>query len=152
MCVPSVRFHAFPSSKACFQFTGRLLQYLCRPPPFKNTTIFSFLFARHPSLFFLLQTRHTCASALCKVALRLPDPVRFDAYCFLKGLADAADVFPLVAPRGGTETVPETGADGGSDSLLLGYRREQEALSARMEAGTRFFLKVVGNTVVPRSS
>lgn len=83
---------------------------------------------------FALQTRYTCASALCKVALRLPDPVRFDVYCFLKGLADAAALFPLDAPSG---VVPETGSGsgGGGDGSLEGYRREQELLAERIENG-----------------
>ena len=92
------------------------------------------------------QTRHTCASALCKIALRLPDPVRFDAYCFLKGLADSAALFPLVEqqqqPRqeghGDATAAPEAEAGaggGGGDGLLDGYRREQELLSERIENG-----------------
>lgn len=88
------------------------------------------------------QTRYTCASALCKIALRLPDPVRFDAYCFLKGLADSAALFPLVVqqPRGegdGDATAPDAGAGAGGagDGLLQGYRREQELLSERVENG-----------------
>lgn len=95
-----------------------------------------------PLCFVLLlraaQTRQTCASALCKVALRLPNPVCFDAYCFLKGLADAADVFPLVAPRGGSVgTGRGTGVVGGGDGggLLESYRKEQEEFSERIEAG-----------------
>lgn len=83
---------------------------------------------------FASQTRYTCASALCKIALRLPDPVRFDAYCFLKGLADAAALFPLTAQRG---VVPDTvsGSVGGVEGTLEGYRREQELLSERIENG-----------------
>lgn len=91
-------------------------------------------------LFLREKTRYTCASALCKIALRLPDPVRFDAYCFLKGLADAASLFPLVAPHG--ETNPpaseEACSGGGATGMLDVYRREQELLSERIENGKHF--------------
>lgn len=70
------------------------------------------------------QTRHTCVSALCKMALRLPEPVRFDVYCFLKGLAGAADVFSFIA-RGG---------DTSADAAEM-YWRAQEELADKIEAG-----------------
>lgn len=88
-----------------------------------------------PSVSHSPKTRHTCASALCKVALRLPDPVRFDAYCFLKGLADAADVFPLIKPHGRTGMGSSAGVGQADDSALVGYLREQEELVDRIEAG-----------------
>lgn len=51
-------------------------------------------------------------------------------------------MFPLAAPLGGMET---TAADNGSTSgrgdgedLLLGYRREQEAVLERVETGACF--------------
>lgn len=87
-----------------------------------------------------VQTRHTCASALCKIALRLPEPVRFDAYCFLKSLASSADVFSLVTPR--SETLSNTdGVD--NAAALKDYRGEQEALMERIERGESCYLSLL---------
>ena len=110
---------------------------------FVRSSPFPFALACNLSSLFLVarsQTRHTCASALCKIALRLPEPVRFDAYCFLKGLVDAAAIFPLTAPLGGASATPESdsgsaGGGGGHDNLLASYRQEQEALLERVETG-----------------
>lgn len=95
------------------------------------------------------KTRHTCASALCKVALRFPEPVRFDAYCFLKGLADAADMFPLVANdrrRDFNYLTDDADGDDNADGDATRrvedravpedeYWREQEELAERIQAG-----------------
>lgn len=105
------------------------------PPP-------SSLLLSHPYCFFFPKTRHTCASALCKVALRLPDPVRFDAYCFLKGLADAADVFPLIKSHGRTAMGSAACVDETRASSLDDYWREQEDLTERIERGKQEYLFV----------
>lgn len=72
------------------------------------------------------------------MALRLPDPVRFDVYCFLKGLADAADVFPLLKSH--DQTVPGSAAcvDDTHAGSLDDYWREQEELAERIETGKMF--------------
>eukprot|EP00752_Nemacystus_decipiens_P001833 g1768.t1 len=108
-----------------------------------GATVSMMMRLKHAAMFEDFQTRYTCASALCKIALRLPDPVRFDAYCFLKGLADSAALFPLVVQRPSEERerdrIPTTASDAEGDSgrdgdgLLEGFRREQELLSERME-------------------
>lgn len=94
-----------------------------------------------------VQTRHTCASALCKIALRLPEPVRFDAYCFLKSLASSADIFSLVTPRSETLTSADrvhphiNGHDGFDNAVALkAYRGEQEDLMERIERGESCYL------------
>lgn len=69
------------------------------------------------------------------MALRLPDPVRFDAYCFLKGLADAADMFPLVPPQEGSGTAQGSSTSVEDEDPLEFHRREQEALSEKFESG-----------------
>lgn len=89
------------------------------------------------------KTRYTCASALCKMALRLPEPVRFDAYCFLKGLADAASLFPLVGPHGESDPPAVEACSGAGRARLLDvYKREQEVLSERIENGEDFKCRV----------
>lgn len=74
-------------------------------------------------------------SALCKIALRLPHPVRFDVFCFLKGLADVADVFPLVK-HGGRGYAAHGGGNG--EGSLKGYWQEQEELAERIETGATY--------------
>ncbi|CAM9506983.1 unnamed protein product [Laminaria digitata] len=118
-----------------------------------GATVSILLRLKHAVMFEDFQTRHTCASALCKIALRLPDPVRFDAYCFLRGLVDAAAIFPLTAPLGGASATAENepgrgcgGGGGGGEHLLTSYRREQEAVLERVETAGAYG---IGEAVAP---
>lgn len=51
-------------------------------------------------------------------------------------------MFPLAAPLGGAGSTAESdaivGGGGGGEDLLLGYRREQEAVLERVETGAYF--------------
>ncbi|CAN0418839.1 unnamed protein product [Ectocarpus sp. 12 AP-2014] len=107
-----------------------------------GATISILMRLKHAAMFEDFQTRSTCASALCKIALRLPDPIRFDAYCFLQGLADSAALFPLVSSR--QDNDPGCSGEG----LLEGHWREQEALFERMENAGAYGIREVVTPVL----
>ncbi|CAM9799045.1 unnamed protein product [Chrysoparadoxa australica] len=80
------------------------------------------------AMFEGLQMRHTALEAICKVALRMPDPVRHDAFVFLKGLHEGCsftghpqaparpapeEALPALAPASGASTQPAPERDEG---------------------------------------
>ncbi|KAG5189165.1 hypothetical protein JKP88DRAFT_303007 [Tribonema minus] len=86
---------------------------------------------RAAAVFEDAHTRHAAVSALCFVALRLPEPARFDAYLFLRGLV--ACEFDIADPA------PYCGGAGPAGGLR-GYVEAQAAACAALEDAPAFGL------------
>ncbi|CAM9368453.1 unnamed protein product [Discosporangium mesarthrocarpum] len=112
---------------------------------------------KHGAIFEDFQTRHACAAALGKVALQLPDPARFDAYCLLKDLSHL-DLFPLEGsspPHPPEPSAPgpaamavSNGTGGGRDGDWTGggvFNRGEVEMAVRFERASSYGLsEIVG--------